>query len=59
MSKVHLCDRCHKIPEDLKKKLTVLQKACKGNRASGGKEYWAEGLRVLGVYEDNGILRFK
>jgi hypothetical protein len=25
-------------------------------RASGGKEYWAEGLRVLGVIEQDGIV---
>ena len=57
MSKLHLCKTCHKIPEETQKKLIKLQKV--NNRASGGKEYWAEGLRVLGIYEDGSVLRFK
>jgi hypothetical protein len=57
MSKLHLCKMCHKIPDGTQLKLIKLGKA--NNRASGGKEYWAEGLRVLGVYEDGNMLRFR
>lgn len=57
MSKLHLCKTCHKIPEDTQRMLIKLQKV--NNRASGGKEYWAEGLRVLGICEDGNILRFQ
>jgi hypothetical protein len=57
MSKLHLCKTCHKIPEDTQRMLIKLQKV--NNRASGGKEYWAEGLRVLGTCEDGNILRFQ
>jgi hypothetical protein len=56
MGRLHLCNTCHKIPEDTKRQLIALQK--NSNRASGGKEYWGEGLRVLGVCEDGNILRF-
>jgi hypothetical protein len=57
MSKLHLCKTCHKIPEDSQRMLIKLHKV--NNRASGGKEYWAEGLRVLGICEDGNILRFQ
>lgn len=57
MSKLHLCKNCHKVPAHIKQKLFELQK--NHTRASGGKEYWAEGLRVLGVVELDGVLKFK
>jgi hypothetical protein len=57
MSKLHLRKMCSKIPDVTQEKLMRLGKA--NNRASGGKEYWAEGLRVLGVYEDGDMLRFR
>lgn len=58
MSKLHLTKACNQIPENVKSQLKNLQSV--SNRASGGKEYWAEGLRVLGVVEDpRGFLRFK
>jgi hypothetical protein len=58
MAKLHFTKKCHMIPEDTQHQLIKLQK--KTNRASGGKEYWAEGIRVLGVYEDdNGVMRFR
>eukprot|EP00980_Cylindrotheca_fusiformis_P029860 scaffold23975_cov132-Cylindrotheca_fusiformis.AAC.1 len=41
----------------IKKRLFKLQNS--HTRASGGKEYWAEGLRVLGVVERDGVLKFK
>jgi hypothetical protein len=45
------------IPEDVKNRLSFLQKV--NRRATGGKEYWSEGLRVLGVYEDGNTMRFR
>ncbi|KAL3937654.1 MAG: hypothetical protein SGBAC_007284 [Bacillariaceae sp.] len=57
MSKLHLIKQCHKVPPHIKNKLVHLQKS--HTRASGGKEYWAEGLRVLGVIEIDGMLTFK
>ena len=56
MSKVHLC-KCHQVPDPIKGRLIKLQKGLR--RASGGKEYWAEALRTMGVMEMGGILRFK
>ena len=56
MSKVHLCQRCHCVPEDVKRKLQKLRTV--NSRASGGKEYWSEGIRALGVFNDGEMLRF-
>jgi hypothetical protein len=55
MSKVHLCERCHRIPREAQDKL----KALRGDsqRAVGGKHCWADGVRALGVYEDGRVLR--
>jgi hypothetical protein len=58
MGKLHfLKPTCHKIPPDTVQKLTRLHEV--KNRASGGKEYWSQCLRVLGVYEDKSGLRIK
>jgi hypothetical protein len=58
MSTLHLLKSCTLIPENTKNQLKSLQNL--SSRASGGKEYWAEGLRVLGVVEDErGFLRFQ
>ena len=57
MSKVHLGTRCNKIPRDVQDKLNALRND--SQRASGGKQYWADGMRSLGVYEDGRILRIQ
>lgn len=57
MAKNHLCKHCRLIPENSKQKLNLLRD-CK-RRAAGGKKYWAEGARVLGVSEYKDGLRFK
>jgi hypothetical protein len=57
MSKVHLCENCYRIPPDIHRRLLVLKNNCR--RASGGKEYWAQGIRAIGVYEDGRVLRMK
>jgi hypothetical protein len=56
MSKIHFLQACTLVPEHTKNQLKSLQSA--SSRASGGKEYWAEGLRVLGIVEEGGMLRF-
>ena len=56
MSKIHFLQACTLVPEHTKNQLKSLQSV--SSRASGGKEYWAEGLRVLGIIEEGGILRF-
>eukprot|EP00536_Pseudo-nitzschia_multiseries_P014022 jgi/Psemu1/213554/e_gw1.648.3.1 len=56
MSKLHFMKACTLIPENTKSQLISLQSV--SSRASGGKEYWAEGLRVLGLVEVGGVLRF-
>ena len=57
MSKLHFCRTCKLIPTDTQQRLDHLQRV--NRRASGGKEYWAEGVRVLGVYEDGHVMRFR
>jgi hypothetical protein len=56
MSKVHLTERCRRIPNIIKQRLISLHSV--NRRASGGKPYWVDGIRQLGVYEDGPILRF-
>jgi hypothetical protein len=58
MAKVHYFgNKCNQMPASTKEQLVVLQRTNK--RASGGKEYWVDGLKVHGVYEDGKALRFR
>ncbi len=59
MSKVHLCEKCTRIPMHVKHKLNLYR--TDGRRAVKGKEYWSERIRALGVYEDpvDGCLRVR
>lgn len=57
MSKVHLCQRCYRIPPEVQAKLLDLKRGSR--RATGGKEYWAKALRTMGVYEDGKVLRMR
>eukprot|EP00539_Tryblionella_compressa_P001847 CAMPEP_0178738914 /NCGR_PEP_ID=MMETSP0744-20121128/3774_1 /TAXON_ID=913974 /ORGANISM="Nitzschia punctata, Strain CCMP561" /LENGTH=66 /DNA_ID=CAMNT_0020391579 /DNA_START=517 /DNA_END=717 /DNA_ORIENTATION=- len=57
MSKTHFSEKCIQTPIVVKEKLTALQKSNK--RASGGKHYWVDGLKVHGIYEDGKGLRFR
>jgi hypothetical protein len=45
----HLCKHCTAIPDEIRQKLLFLkdQKSSDG----GGKRYWADGVRSLGVIE--------
>jgi len=55
MSKVHLCERCVRLPPDIKKKMIMLRN--RRHRASGGRAYWIRHMRELGIYEDSTVLR--
>lgn len=58
MAKVHYFgNKCNQMPAAIKEQLLALQRTNK--RASGGKEYWIDGLKVHGVYEDGKALRFR
>lgn len=52
----HLCTHCKHIPPGVRQELLVLKE--KKSSAGGGKDYWGEGVRILGVYEDASGLRF-
>lgn len=55
ISNIHLCEKCYRVPQDLRCKLLLLRS--EGRRAAGGKKYWSDRLRSMGVYEDGRILR--
>ncbi|KAG7371902.1 hypothetical protein IV203_018044 [Nitzschia inconspicua] len=57
MAKNHLCRHCRLIPEDTKNRLSTLRD--NKRRAAGGKKYWAEGARVLGVVQTPEGLYFR
>jgi hypothetical protein len=57
MASGHLCYHCQHIPIEIRQELLVLRE--RKSSAGGGKKYWADGVRVLGVYEDDDGLRFK
>jgi hypothetical protein len=57
MASGHLCHHCQHIPDEIRQELLVLRE--RKSSAGGGKKYWADGVRVLGVYEDEDGLRFK
>ena len=53
----HLCQACQHIPIQLKTELRKLR--VRRDNASGGKQYWADGCRALGIYEDGTCLRLE
>jgi hypothetical protein len=57
MSKLHLQKHCNLVDAYTRAELAKLHQV--RNRASGGKEYWSECLRVMGVCEDKTCLRFR
>lgn len=58
LASYHLCETCPNVPENVRNKILVLRE--RKSPAGGGKRYWAEGVRCLGVVEDpqHGGLRF-
>jgi hypothetical protein len=57
MSKIHFVQTCQKISKGLRAKLATLQRV--NNRASGGKEYWLDNLKALGIFDDGRCVRFR
>ena len=56
MASAHLCHHCQLIPDALRRDLITLRD--RKSSAGGGKRYWADCVRIQGVVEANGILRF-
>jgi hypothetical protein len=55
MASSHLCESCQCINETLKRELRTLRE--RRDTASGGKQYWADGARALGLFEAEDGLR--
>ncbi len=56
MSKNHLEYQCNAIPAKVREEL--LKKKEIKRRAAGGKTYWADSAKSLGIFEDQYGLRF-
>ena len=53
----HLCEHCRHIPKSVREALIELRKH--KSSAGGGRRYWADAVRALGVYESKDGLRWK
>ena len=53
----HLGEHCQHVPDDLRATLSQLRE--RKSAAGCGKRYWANGVSVLGVFEDRDGLRFE
>jgi hypothetical protein len=49
MAAGHLCQKCEHVPEDVRQNLLYLKE--KKSSAGGGRRYWSDGAKVLGIYE--------
>lgn len=49
MAGSHLCQACQHMPNHVKEEIRKLRD--RRDNASGGKQYWADGCRALGIYE--------
>jgi hypothetical protein len=58
MGKNHFLNSCRTIPEEIRSELFKLKDA-KPSMLGGGKQFWAYGARLLGVVEDEDVLRFQ
>jgi len=56
MSKNHLENECKAIPSNIREEL--LKRKVIKRRAAGGKKFWADSARSLGIFEDQYGLRF-
>lgn len=56
MGKNHLDSNCTSIPVEIRNKLLKLKE--NKRRAGGGKTYWADSAKYLGIFEDQYGLRF-
>ena len=57
MATIHLCKHCQLIPQGVRSELLALRE--RKSSAGGGKKYWADGAKVLGIYEAEDGLRFE
>jgi hypothetical protein len=57
LAMAHLGEHCQNVPEDVRASLIKLREH--KSSAGGGKHYWANGVRALGVFEDRDGLRFE
>lgn len=57
MAKSHLLELCPQIPPETRQELLTYHDQ-KTSSSGGGKKYWAERVRILGVYEDADVLRY-
>jgi hypothetical protein len=57
MATIHLVETCRDIPEQVRAELKSLKE--RKSSAGGGKKYWGDGARVLGVVEAENCLRFQ
>lgn len=57
MASGHLCKLCPNLPTELRTRLVKLKE--KKSSTGGGKVYWADAARVLGVCEDSDGLKFE
>lgn len=57
MASVHLGQYCQHIPNDIRQELAKLREG--KSAALGGKKYWTDGAKALGVSEDDGRLWFR
>lgn len=57
MASSHLSESCSRIPEGVKQRLRDLRE--RRDTASGGKHYWADAGRALGLYETEGGLMLR
>eukprot|EP00542_Grammatophora_oceanica_P000749 CAMPEP_0194069964 /NCGR_PEP_ID=MMETSP0009_2-20130614/87923_1 /TAXON_ID=210454 /ORGANISM="Grammatophora oceanica, Strain CCMP 410" /LENGTH=167 /DNA_ID=CAMNT_0038723193 /DNA_START=36 /DNA_END=539 /DNA_ORIENTATION=- len=57
MASAHLCSHCQLIPDSLRQELVVLRD--RKSSAGGGKQYWADAVRALGVIEEDNVLHFE
>jgi hypothetical protein len=58
MASSHLCEACQYMPPFLKNELRILRE--RRDTASGGKQYWADAARAMGLEETGqGCLRLR
>jgi hypothetical protein len=57
LSAFHLCMNCKHVPDGVRKKILRLRE--RKSPAGGGKRYWGEGVRCLGVVEESSGLRVR
>ena len=57
MATIHLVETCKSIPEQVRAELRNIKE--RKSSAGGGKAYWGNGARVLGVVETEDCLRFR